>query len=98
LSNEQESVLIDELSLFEANAGSLLRHFNFDGNDRTYELYNLEDDPGEQFNLVYTEKEKLVEMKQLFDEGFANAVEGEVEEVELREEVKDMLKSLGYVS
>jgi len=89
LSNEQESVLIDELSLFEANAGSLLRHFNFDGNDRTYELYNLEDDPGEQ--------EKLVELKQLLDENFANAVEGEVEGVELREEVKDMLKSLGYV-
>ncbi len=52
------------------------------GNSDGYQLYNLEEDPGEQNNLAETNKEKLEEMITLFKEIRGDA--GDIEQLELK--------------
>jgi hypothetical protein len=91
-----ETIWLDELSIFESGTNRLLKHFDFDENEKTYELYNLKEDPGEQKNLVSSDNEMLESLKKQLDAAFSNATQQEVEVV-LREEVKEQLKALGYV-
>jgi hypothetical protein len=69
-----------------------------------YELYNLEDDPGELHNLAPTGDgdgpEVFARMKTLLDERIAQALAEAPEapgQVELSPEAEQALRSLGYI-
>jgi hypothetical protein len=42
------------------------------GNSDNYQLYNLKDDPGQRINLVNQEKEKFLELKEIYSESINN--------------------------
>ena len=92
-----ESILLDEFLLLDVNKNQILKRFKFDGTDKAYELYSLEEDPKELVNLAYTNEEMLIKLKEELDNKFGNIVEKEGTEVVLREEVEEQLKALGYV-
>jgi arylsulfatase A-like enzyme len=63
-----------------------------------YELYNLEEDPGEQQN-IFQDKGHLkdvADMKKKLDD-FARFVLKNKEEVQIDKETEEMLKALGYI-
>lgn len=62
----------------------------------SYGLYNLLNDPQEQYNLIYEEKDKFKELKQILEiYEKESAKEKEIEP--LTDEQKKRLKSLGYL-
>jgi len=64
----------------------------------TWELYNLENDPGEQHNLVFRRLDKFIELKDLMENFKKNAVSSTSikQRRPLTEEDKELLRSLGY--
>ncbi|MDO8602287.1 MAG: sulfatase [Candidatus Omnitrophota bacterium] len=64
-----------------------------------YELYNLKDDPGELNNLFFLEKEKSEDLMRMLDIFLKRPVrKTKRTKIELNEEDKEKLKSLGYLS
>jgi hypothetical protein len=42
------------------------------GNSNTYQLYNLEKDPGQKINLVDQEKEKFIELNKIYTKSISD--------------------------
>lgn len=64
----------------------------------SYELYNLEDDPGEYDNIFQNSAQiiEVANVKKRLDD-FARAVLSSKEEVKIDSETEEMLKALGYI-